>query len=82
MDPQRRQQAHHAPRHAKSHFGQRPVLAERASRQAVDAAGDPFKLASRDQPAEDHCRQAMLSQIPCAQQRPTLDEREDSLFEC
>ncbi|MDQ0608201.1 hypothetical protein QFZ83_002372 [Variovorax sp. W1I1] len=45
MDAQPRQQAYHATRHAQGDLGQRPVLAERASRQAVDAAGDALELA-------------------------------------
>lgn len=81
MDAQRRQQTHHATRHAQGYLGKGPVLAERAPWQAVDAAGDALKLAGCNQPAEHHGRQALLSQIARTQQWPTPGEREDGLFE-
>lgn len=61
MDAQRRQQAHHATRHAQGHFGQRSMLTERAPRQNVDAASDALELTGRDQSAEHRGRQTLLS---------------------
>jgi len=58
------------------------MLAESAGRQAVDAARDALKLASRNQSTERHRGQAPLSQFTRAQQRSTPREREYGLFEC
>jgi hypothetical protein len=81
VDAQCRQQAHHATRHTQGRLGRRPVLAECASGQAVDAAGDALELAGGDQPAQDHGRQSSVPQIAYPPQRVLSGERQGSAFQ-
>jgi len=71
---QRREQANDTVRHAQGRLGERAVLTQVVSRQAVDAPRKPFEVASGDQPGEHDGGHGQRGEIARAQQRTLLGQ--------